>query len=421
MEDGVGSNLSVVKNALMLTLLLAGCGEAPLPTVEVESSVRDSAGIQIVESTAPAWSEGSGWHLGDAPLLDIGRLDGPEETQFFRVSTGARLSDGSFVLGSFGSHDLRRFTSEGRHLWTVGREGEGPGEFVGLTQLVAGSGDTLLTYDFRQRRISRFLSDGTFLDARPLEGGGESGFAFVEALLPDGRAVFTLRMFGGTADGPPPEGEIRRDTIGVHVSGLPGDSVHELGRFPGPEMVVLQSGETEGGFSITISSPAFARSTEIAAGSSEVWIGDTDRFEIRRYGFDGRLEAIVRRAFDPPVVDDALVDRAMEEELQGADDDNERRMIRRRWEEIPLPSTLPAYESLVVDGTGNLWVQLFEVPGAPERTWSVFTLDGVWLGDVKFPDGFRPLEIGDDYVLGRFGDDLDVEHVQIWELVKPAD
>ena len=33
----------------------------------------------------------------------------------------------------------------------------------------------------------------------------------------------------------------------------------------------------------------------------------------------------------------------------------------------------------------------------------------------------RPLEIGDDYVLGRFGDDLDVEHVQVWELVKPAD
>ena len=103
-----------------------------------------------------------------------------------------------------------------------------------------------------------------------------------------------------------------------------------------------------------------------------------------------------------------------------ADDDNERRMIRRRWEDIPLPSTLPAYETLHIDRTGHLWVERFEVPGAPERTWSVFADDGAWLGDVKFPDRFSPLEIGDDYVLGRFGDELDVEHIQVWELVKPA-
>jgi hypothetical protein len=419
MEDEVRSNPAAAIG-LILTLALAACGEAPPPTAEPGSSVRDSAGVQVVESAAPVWNEGSGWHLGEAPLLDIGRLDGPDETQFFQVSSGARLSDGSFVLGSFGSHDLRRFTADGEHLWTVGREGEGPGEFAGLTQLVAGPGDTLLTYDFRQRRISRFAPDGTFVDARPLEGGGENGFAFVEALLPDGRSVYTWRVFGGAADGPPPEGEIRRDTIGIHVSGLPGDSVHELGRFPGPEMVVLHSGETEGGFNITISSPAFGRSTEVAAGNASVWIGDTDRFEVRRYGFDGTLEAIVRRTYDPVVVDDALVEMAMEEDLAEADDDNERRMIRRRWEDIPLPSTLPAYETLHIDRTGHLWVERFEVPGAHERIWSVFADDGAWLGDVTFPDRFSPLEIGDDYVLGRFGDELDVEHIQIWELVKPA-
>jgi hypothetical protein len=419
MEAPLGSKLMTGKLVLALTVLLVACNDAPAPD-RPTSSVRDSAGIRIVENASPAWNEESAWRLGEAPRLDIGRLDGPDETQFFQVSSGARLSDGSFVLGSFGSHDLRRFTADGEHLWTVGREGEGPGEFVGLTQLVAGPGDTILTYDFRQRRISRFAPDGTFLDASPLEDGGESGFAFVEALLPDGRAVYTWRQFGGGGDGPPPEGEVRRDTIGIHVSGTTEDPAVELGRFPGPEMVVLQSGATEGGFNITISSSAFARSTQIAASGSVVWIGDTDRFEIGRYGFDGQLNGLVRRAFDTVPVDDALIGVAMAEELEGAEDDNEARMIRRRWEDIPIPATLPAYESLGVDRAGNLWAQTFEIPGVPERTWSVFTADGAWLGDVVLPDRFRPLEIGDDYILGRFGDDLDVEHIQIWELVKPA-
>lgn len=422
MEVGVGSNLWTVKFALMLTLVatvsLNACGETPAPDAPT-SSVRDSAGIHIVESAGPAWTQESGWRLGEAPELDIGRLDGPDETQFFQVIAGTRLADGSFVLGSRGSHDLRRFTAGGEHLWTVGREGEGPGEFVGLMQVIAGEGDTILTYDFRQRRFSRFAPDGTFVDSRPLDGPSDSGFGFVEQLLPDGSAVFTWREFDRDA-GPPAEGEVTRDTMSVHIQGPAEGDVVQLGKFAGPEMVVLQSGETEGGFTIAIGSAPFGRSTEVAGGPAGVWVGDTERFEIRRYVEGGRLETIARRSFDPVAVDDALIQRAMAEELENADEDR-RQGVRRRWESVPVPPTLPAYEEILVDRMGNLWVQLFEVPGAPERIWSVFDADAAWLGDVVFPDRFRPLEIGDDYVLGRFGDELDVEHIQIWELLKPAD
>ena len=404
-------------SCLVVAGFLGGCAESSdegLP----ESVTRDSAGVTIVESAGPEWTDGSGWRLADAPLLDVGRLDGPDETQFFRVSAGTRLSDGSFVLGSLGSHDLRCFAADGQHLWTEGGEGEGPGEFLGLMQVVAGPGDTILTYDFRQRRFSRFAPDGTFLDARPLDAPSESGFAFVEQLLPDGSAVYTWREFDRDG-GPPQEGEVGRDTLSIHVLDGTGEAAGDLGVFPGPEMVVLQSGEIEGGHGVTIGSAPFGRSTEVAGGVSGIWIGDTERFEMMRYAPDGRLEAIARRAFEPVVVDDALIERATAEDLEDADDD-QRQAIRRRWENVPIPPTLPAYEEMLVDRGGNLWVQHFEVPGAPERTWSVFDADGIWLGDVVFPDRFRPLEIGDDYVLGRFGDDLDVEHIQIWELVKPA-
>ncbi len=237
--------------------------------------------------------------------------------------------------------------------------------------------------------------------------------------MPDGSAVFTWREFDRDG-GPPSEGEISRDTINIHVVTPTGEGSIELGTFPGAETVVLESGESDGGFMIAIGPTPFGRSTQVSGGPSGVWLGDTDRFEIRGYAPDGSLETIARRAWDPVVVDRALVQGAIDEELEDADDDDDRRRIRRRWESAPTPETLPAFEAMQVDRLGNVWVQQFEIPGSPSRTWSVFGPGGEWLGDVDVPDRFRPLEIGDDYVLGRYGDELDVEHIQLWELVKPA-
>ena len=49
---------------------------------------------------------------------------------------------------------------------------------------------------------------------------------------------------------------------------------------------------------------------------------------------------------------------------------------------------------------------------------AVFDPDGVMLGVVETPKRFRIYEIGSDYVLGRGADDLDVEHIQIYDLLK---
>lgn len=35
------------------------------------------------------------------------------------------------------------------------------------------------------------------------------------------------------------------------------------------------------------------------------------------------------------------------------------------------------------------------------------------------PDRFDLYEVGDDYVLGRWRDAFDIEHVQLYDLIKP--
>lgn len=381
-------------------------------------SVVDSAGVRLVTNLAPAWTDEEAWRLPGAPRLDIGALDGPAATQFFQISDGAVLSDGSFVVAGFGSHDLRRFDAGGAHTWTAGREGDGPGEYRGLTTVVAGPGDTLLTYDFRHRRISRWAPDGSFVDDRALEGVGEGGFPFVDAFLPDGRVVYTFRFFGG--EDLPAEGEVRRDPVEIRVA-VPGDSAAVLiGEFPGPEWLIMRQDETEQGVRMVSGAPPFARSTSATADADGVWVGDNDRPEVLRYGLDGTLQSIVRLPLPHVPVTPDLVARALADQLEDAEDEDDRDLARQRWEELPLPDFLPYFEELRADRSGNLWIRSFQAPGATTRTWYVVDSgEGRWLGTVTIPDRVSPLDIGEDYVLTRFGDELDVEHVQLWELIKP--
>ena len=48
--------------------------------------------------------------------------------------------------------------------------------------------------------------------------------------------------------------------------------------------------------------------------------------------------------------------------------------------------------------------------------WEVFSPAGEWLGSVRTPARFTVFEIGEDYVLGSWRDNMDVEHVQVLRL-----
>jgi sugar lactone lactonase YvrE len=73
-----------------------------------------------------------------------------------------------------------------------------------------------------------------------------------------------------------------------------------------------------------------------------------------------------------------------------------------------------------VDTDGNLWVA--DHPGAKTMPtpWAVFTTEGRLLGTVTMPEGFRVREIGSNYVLGQKADDTEIEHIVLYQLIKPS-
>src|SRR5688572_14367050 len=95
--------------------------------------------------------------------VEIGVLDGAREYTFSRITDLAVTDDGSILVSDAQARDLRLYDAGGTFVRTIGRPGEGPGEF-GSAPTVAGlSGDTVVTYDVRNRRLTLFGATGELI------------------------------------------------------------------------------------------------------------------------------------------------------------------------------------------------------------------------------------------------------------------
>lgn len=376
-------------------------------------SVRDSAGIQIVESERPRWREGDAWRVDSAPLLTIGSaLEGDPATQFTRIGGVARLSDGRIAVIDDQTAELRMFDATGRHLATAGGKGGGPGEYEPPLRLVRLSGDTLLVVGgFMAPRMGLHASDGRF--ARLLElprVGDEKRPSTLTYRFSDGT---TLVAAGGFSVVRPRTGTWT-DSVAYYRVPAGGDSAILVGRYPAFRF---------SGNGPTIARVGHSPGAEMAQHGDRLYVGFPETFEIASYSSDGRLTRLVRRAWTPVPVDQPARDA----------------FIERTYGELPPPvkerytSVLtfadhhPAYDELIADAEGNVWARAprvdveglasREAPPAPMQ-WSVFDSTGAWLGDVTVPAGLQPSEIGTDFVLGVWRDDDGVSYVRMHRLVK---
>ncbi len=85
---------------------------------------------------------------------------------------------------------------------------------------------------------------------------------------------------------------------------------------------------------------------------------------------------------------------------------------------MPVRETFPAYRSFIVSDDGSLWVENYTHP-SEQPSWAVFRDDGRYLGEVDTPMGAQVTHIGDDFVLVIWEDELEVQQVQMYELIKP--
>ncbi len=401
--------MRTVIGPLVVVLTTTACGDQGV-TVAIGSEARDSAGIRIVENVRPPDGSRLGWRIDSVPTLSIGALEGEEAYLLHLVLAALKLSDGRIVVANRGSQELRVFDASGTHQGTWGGRGEGPGEFNSLLQVAHWPGDSLIAWYSQQDRLSIFDGDGNF--GRTLRPGDPGNL--VEEASPAG-VVLASRTSGealGLADG---DGLVRRQRR-YEVADAAGQLVASLGLHPDADLHVSTSGDV-----YTFRTIPFTRSTRTATWGELFVVAPTHSYEIRAYDSAGALSVVVRREHalvaPTPAYQNAEIERRVV--LRPPDEQAERRQeLRERFAEVPMPETFPAFAAIVADALGHLWVQEYNLPGEerPNPLWTVFDSEGRVLGFVETPPGLRIYEIGEDYILGRATDDLDVEYVQMWPL-----
>ena len=396
----------------MFALLSVACDSAapPAPTF----TVRDSAGVQIVESTAPAWAPGDAWTVGSEPAVHIGVIEGREEYQFTIIGGVWRVADGGFVVADTRSAEIRFFDAGGMFRGSFGRQGDGPGEFRRLIAAYPYRGDSIAAWD--GRRFSVFDRDGqlgrsvafSLTPPRPTGGTGPvlMSSGGLSGVFPDGTLVVSPGMIVQVTPGE----AIVRDMM-FRLYSAEGDSLQSVGPFPGPELLIPDFG---GG---VILSPAFPRQVINFPGPKGLYVGASEDLEIQRFGSDGVLDLVIRAAHRSLVLTQEHRDilEGYERERLAASASAEE--LERALAALEYPETVPPYSQLLVDSEDHLWVRDYKSRGTsgPE-VWSVFSPEGRLLGTLETPERLQVRQIGVDFVLGIWTDELDVRYVRMYTL-----
>ncbi len=379
---------------------------------------------------------GSVWG-GTATLVEeasIGVDAGAEEYMFGAVR-GVHATDQHIYVVDFQVPAIRVYDLDGTHLRDLGREGQGPGEYVWPSMITVDDEGRVFVLDFRMRRLNVFTESGESLGAWSAQdvqcctvASTEDGGLWVRKRLrgierTDGRLQHALQQIGPAGD--IGEAHLPRepdfDRVEVEADARFGDRVVALPLPFSPDWM-----------------------WEIGPfGTMIVGASDRYRFEVQRR--DGSALAVERYWTPVPVLPN---EAAWHTRFFVA---------MARWETVPedwtwdgagMPTSKPAFSGILPAKTGEIWVrrqglgeqvadcvdnplQVSPAEAAEAPCWrdrmiiDVFDATGRFVGDVDVPAGLdvHPSStfVDGDRVVAVIEDDDGTIMVKRYRLVLPGE
>ena len=402
--------------AMVLAMIAVTCALPPGGDGQ-EAVVRDSSGVRIVENAPPVESVPL-WSVADTPELVIGTQAGDASFTLYQVNDARFLSDGRILVRS--GLELLWFDSSGRFLSRGGGRGEGPSESLALIWVAVLEGDSVIALSRRPPSLKLFGPDGGFVRTvamPPVHG------VLMRRL---GTAGWAGIAFGG--ESPPASAGIFRERWHL-VRYTP-----DLG--PADTLLSLDGRMLYGDRSGSVNVPG-SPSAYFAARGSVIVAGQSDTYELKVFSAGGELRHIIRNSIPNPSESQLLEpvrDRPAPREAGAS-------------RQTPRPPTLeaaPAYDGIFVASDGAVWVRRLAGPdaetvrantlwgstpssgrgpvwvaeGLQGQEWHVYDQEGRFRARAELPSRFRPTEITASRIVGVWKDELGVESIRVFRLIR---
>jgi hypothetical protein len=353
-------------------VFLAGCAGAKassLAKAVIDTLPGGNDGVTSTHHTASTDTTVAG-------LVEEGRFTGADGTPAELGEPGSVAVDdaGRIYVVDNKPASIKVFAPDGRLVRTIGREGEGPGEFrVGF---IAVHGGYLVLHDPQVARTTVWDTAGTLLRS------WHDSCCYWNDIEVDreGRIYIPSVLSGKPGDAPRGIPYVRWSLEGVAL-----DTVW-VPRVEDPKFWTITS--KKGGQVVS------AMSTSIPFMPGLDWAIHPDGGII--YGWSGRY-AIVRsrtgtdsarvfgKAWAPDPVTDELRAAEYESRIKEPAKQYGEANVRAAFKVEDLPHTLPAYLGFRVDGSGRVWVRRYPVTDTTRTFYDVFDSTGAFLGPVVVP------------------------------------
>lgn len=335
--------------------------------------------------------------LLSTPQLVLGTADGPDHTLFNGVAGAVRLSNGVIAIGDAGNNRVLFFDGRGGFLRTVGRLGDGPGEYRQPRWFGRCSSGNMAVHDGAHARLTLLSPSGELRGTEPLPVGAN----FDKLLWCSGerRLIMLLNR---------PKGPVRRGeyanipttivlTNGVRIDTVstPGPQEYYIGR-----EIQMLTGVPLGRGTLAAGSPSAVFVCTNQNGHCEVF--DTAGARLRQFDV-----SVLRR---PMTLKDWK--SATAQHFVGEPSKTMRKTGPALLNEISPRDVFPLLDEIRADARGSLWVRTFDNFTTDIATWLVLSPTGVPIRLVATKRSLHILEIGTDYLLGLTRDDDGVERVE---------
>lgn len=275
------------------------------------------------------------------------------------VSFGSSLkvavnSKGMIYVGDWQNANITVFAPDGRLVETIGRQGQGPGEFGAIHQVVVGRGDSLYVLDLNLYRISVFSpgSQHALANTFRLASRGAQGNPS-QLLVPSAPAGKLLMSFNQPTTNSIAVYQLDKDGMVFTQPTIQWNKSSE---------VATKVGRPEGGgVAVSRTSPLFGRKTMIGlTPKDELYYNWSEAIDLAFHDLTGKWVKTFR-ANSPSI---PVTSRDIEYELRDADE-----LRRNILEGITPPKTKPAVHTIIIDDRYWIWTGRYTADPARSEWW----------------------------------------------------